>query len=255
MTRKAPAFQLYVDDFLAGTMCMTAEEVGVYIRLLCLQWSHGALSERHVRAAGGDSQAGRTVLDEKFEKTDKGYINRRLEEVRDLKNIRTMSASKGGSKTQANRQAKSEPKGVAKSKSPIPIPIPIPSSDPNPIPDPVCVTDEPPHTPQTDQEPITLSKRSQEFKTAWNSWRSLQMELNRPLTATSEEAALMELERCFPGNEAEQVAVIKFSVLRRTIHLITTGDHKNQHTKSTSHQSRDLQKTKGEQKAERLFGS
>jgi uncharacterized protein YdaU (DUF1376 family) len=261
MTRKAPAFQLYVDDFLAGTMCMTAEEVGVYIRLLCLQWSHGALSERHVRAAGGDSQAGRIVLDEKFEKTDKGYINRRLEEVRNLKDIRTKSASKGGSKTQANRQAnaqaKSDQNGVAKSKSPTPTPTPTPtpSSDPNPIPDPVCVADAPTHTPQIDQEPITLSTRSQEFKTAWNSWRSLQMELNRPLTATSEEAALMELERCYPSKEAEQVAVINFSVLRRAMHLITTGEHNLPRTVKTSHQSRDLQKTKGEKSKERLFGS
>lgn len=39
---KPPAFQLYADDFLAGTADMTAEEVGVYIRLLCHAWNkHG----------------------------------------------------------------------------------------------------------------------------------------------------------------------------------------------------------------------
>lgn len=257
--RKAPAFQLYVDDFTGGTNYMTNEEVGIYIRLLICQWSNPMLNERHIRAIAGDTDAGRYVINEKFIKTELGYYNRRLEQVRNRKYIRAKSASKGGSKTQANRranaQANSEQKGIAKSKSPTPTPTPSPSSDPNPIPDPVCVTEAHPHTPQIDQEPITLSTRSQEFKTAWHSWRSLQMELNRPLTATSEEAALMELERCYPGKEGEQVAVINFSVLRRAKHLITTGEHDSPRTVKTSHQSRDLQKTKGEKSKERLFGS
>lgn len=35
-----PAFQLYADDFVAGTMNMDPEEVGAYILLLCYQWTH-----------------------------------------------------------------------------------------------------------------------------------------------------------------------------------------------------------------------
>lgn len=36
--KKAPAFQLYVRDFLTDCQAMTPEEVGVYIRLLCYAW-------------------------------------------------------------------------------------------------------------------------------------------------------------------------------------------------------------------------
>lgn len=40
---KPPAFQFYVDDFIGGTVGMTAEECGAYIRLLCFQWGHGQI--------------------------------------------------------------------------------------------------------------------------------------------------------------------------------------------------------------------
>lgn len=42
---KSPAFRFYVDDFLGGTMHFTDAEVGLYVRLLCLQWSKGCLSD------------------------------------------------------------------------------------------------------------------------------------------------------------------------------------------------------------------
>tara|TARA_R110002050_G_scaffold268962_1_gene411152 strand:- start:225 stop:347 length:123 start_codon:yes stop_codon:yes gene_type:complete len=35
MSAKAPAFQLYAQDFLTGVMDLTMEERGVYITLLC----------------------------------------------------------------------------------------------------------------------------------------------------------------------------------------------------------------------------
>ena len=53
--RRAPAFPLYADDFLAGTADMSAEEVGGYIRLLCHQWTKGGLPndpDRLARMAG-----------------------------------------------------------------------------------------------------------------------------------------------------------------------------------------------------------
>jgi hypothetical protein len=38
----------------------------------------------------------------------------------------------------------------------------------------------------------------------------------------------MELARCFPGDEATQIEVIEFSILRGAKNLITNGDHKRQ---------------------------
>lgn len=40
---KAPAFQFYGDDFVAGTSDMTQAEVGAYILLLCRQWATGEI--------------------------------------------------------------------------------------------------------------------------------------------------------------------------------------------------------------------
>lgn len=43
---KDPAVLLYTSDFLSGTMTMTDEHVGMYIRLLCLQHQKGFLTEK-----------------------------------------------------------------------------------------------------------------------------------------------------------------------------------------------------------------
>jgi hypothetical protein len=45
---KDPAFLFYSSDFYTGTAFMTDEQVGKYIRLLCLQHQHGHLTEQHM---------------------------------------------------------------------------------------------------------------------------------------------------------------------------------------------------------------
>ena len=81
--RKAPAFQLYTDDFLAGTLEMSQEEVGQYIRLLCHQWNRGSIpveTEKQQRLAGGCVSV--DVL-AKFRLCEDGSLrNERLESVR-----------------------------------------------------------------------------------------------------------------------------------------------------------------------------
>ena len=49
--RKAPAFQLYVADFINGTITMNNEEVGVYIRYLCYEWDKGGLPDNETLLA------------------------------------------------------------------------------------------------------------------------------------------------------------------------------------------------------------
>lgn len=267
MERKAPAFQLYVDDFLGGTLHMSAEEVGIYIRLLCCQWSHGPLSERHVRACGGNTEAGRFVVEEKFVKTDAGYVNQRLENVRNLREIRKDAASKGGSKTQANRQAKVEAKveangqakpeqnvkqtGVAKLKSPTPTPTPTPSSVPDPIPTPnpdgfflggdVASVD--------DWRVALVAKRSQEFQIAWGRWQSYFRQKYYPLPQIEAEAVLMKLGRAFPSNDTEQAAAIDFSIAAGCKNILVNGDHRKQ-TATT-----DATKSSGQQFWERALAN
>jgi uncharacterized protein YdaU (DUF1376 family) len=75
---KDPAFLFYSSDFLSGTMTMTHEQVGKYIRLLCLQHQKGELSEKDMLFICG-------TYDEdiwnKFSRTETGtFLNVRLKE-------------------------------------------------------------------------------------------------------------------------------------------------------------------------------
>ncbi|AMV31285.1 hypothetical protein VN12_04155 [Pirellula sp. SH-Sr6A] len=70
------------------------------------------------------------------------------------------------------------------------------------------------------------NSRSEKFDQAWNRWRAHRNENFQRLTPTSEDAALMELARCFPDDEESQIAAIEFSILRGAKNLITNGDHR-----------------------------
>jgi len=80
---RSPAFQFYADDFLAGTLDLSQEEVGAYIRLLCHQWNRGSIpveTEKQQRLAGGSVSV--DVL-AKFRLVDgSGLVNDRLEKER-----------------------------------------------------------------------------------------------------------------------------------------------------------------------------
>lgn len=57
---KPPAFQFYADDFIGGTCDLSTADVGAYIRLLCYQWSRGAIPsepDKLERVAGGKVSA------------------------------------------------------------------------------------------------------------------------------------------------------------------------------------------------------
>lgn len=81
---KPPAFQFYADDFLSGTADMTAEEVGVYIRLLCHAWSKDGLddNERLVMLAGQCQASSLAHAKSKFRLTDGKLRNLRQEKER-----------------------------------------------------------------------------------------------------------------------------------------------------------------------------
>lgn len=82
--RRAPAFQFYADDFLAGTMTMTNEERGAYITLLCLQWSKGFISSHDCdRITVGMPPHSQAICRAKFQADANGNLrNSRLEAER-----------------------------------------------------------------------------------------------------------------------------------------------------------------------------
>ena len=123
--RKAPAFQFYADDFLAGTSDMSAEEVGGYIRLLCHQWTKGGIPndpDRAARMAGlmGSPSVGYVLA--KFSPCEDGMLrNARMERVRDEQaafKARQSTSGKSGaqkrwSKCQNDGDPNGDPNGVA----------------------------------------------------------------------------------------------------------------------------------------------
>lgn len=72
---KDPAFLFYSNDFLSGTMLMSNEEIGIYIKLLCLQHQQGHLKEEDMLSIGATKK-----IFSKFIKDNEGsYYNERLE--------------------------------------------------------------------------------------------------------------------------------------------------------------------------------
>jgi uncharacterized protein YdaU (DUF1376 family) len=82
---RAPAFQFYADDFIGGTVAMTNEERGLYILLLCLQWTQGGVSGEDAERLGlgmAKGSLGRVLA--KFVQDPRGGLlkNERLESER-----------------------------------------------------------------------------------------------------------------------------------------------------------------------------
>ena len=74
---KDPAFLFYSSDFLTGTMTMTNEQLGKYIRLLCMQHQKGHLAEKDMIKI---CETYDDDIFDKFIKDDDGkFYNKRLE--------------------------------------------------------------------------------------------------------------------------------------------------------------------------------
>ena len=74
---KDPAFLFYSSDFLTGTMFLSNEQVGKFIRLLCVQHQKGRLSEKHMLSI---CKAYDSEIFEMFLKDEEGlFYNERLE--------------------------------------------------------------------------------------------------------------------------------------------------------------------------------
>jgi len=89
---KDPNFPLYTQDFLVGTMFMTDEEVGIYVRLLCVQHQHGGIIDKDIFK---EKTKDFPKVFSKFKKTPEGYYNQRLmdEMAKRQKKSRNLSAN------------------------------------------------------------------------------------------------------------------------------------------------------------------
>jgi uncharacterized protein YdaU (DUF1376 family) len=101
---KPPAFQFYADDFLAGTFSMSNEERGLYITLLCRQWTQGHVTRDEVARLGSTVvQPSINHVLTKFQPDADGNLkNARLEAERAKQNaFRELQSAKGKASAQA----------------------------------------------------------------------------------------------------------------------------------------------------------
>jgi uncharacterized protein YdaU (DUF1376 family) len=98
---KDPAFLFYSADFLTGTMTFSDDQVGKYMRALCIQHQKGELTEKELlKITGGDDD-----VMEKFERLENGkFVNKRL--VTELQ-IRREKSQKNREKIDAWRKRNS----------------------------------------------------------------------------------------------------------------------------------------------------
>jgi uncharacterized protein YdaU (DUF1376 family) len=89
MASAPPAFQFYAQDFYTGTLGMSNEAVGIYIRMLCYQWIHGGIPsnrktlENFLGISSYKFRKNFAEIAKKFKLgRDKVLRNPRLEEVR-----------------------------------------------------------------------------------------------------------------------------------------------------------------------------
>ena len=108
---KDPALLFYTSDFLTGTLTMTNEQVGKYIRLLCLQHQKGILTEKDMLVICGSYDED---IWSKFIKSKDGFYNQRLRFEAEKRN--NYSLSRAANRKNINeKQNKKHMKKICKS--------------------------------------------------------------------------------------------------------------------------------------------
>jgi uncharacterized protein YdaU (DUF1376 family) len=118
--KKPPSFDFFADDFIAGTYHMEAEAVGIYIRLLCYQWSNGSIPDDEptlCKIAGVDADAMRTHMRSVMRKLCVGnageLYNERLE-IERAKKLEIIEKAKRSAEQRWTKEKKGKPEADPK---------------------------------------------------------------------------------------------------------------------------------------------
>ena len=99
---KNPAVLFYTSDFITGTLFMTNEEVGVYIRLLCMQHQKGHLSIEEIKQICRNDNILDPILIH-FKKDNNGcYFNERMDIEKEKRNKYSQSRANNRKKKDMN---------------------------------------------------------------------------------------------------------------------------------------------------------
>lgn len=107
----APAFRFYPADYVIGTMLLSAAERGIYVDLLCHQWSVGAVPgddckalAKIMRVSAREAKAHWSAVADKFDRGDDGlWRNKRLEVERQKQESYRATQSENGHRSAATK--------------------------------------------------------------------------------------------------------------------------------------------------------
>lgn len=128
---KAPAFQFYAGDFFIDTIEWSLEAVGLYSRLLSIEWTNGPLptDEKKLAKIAGISSRKLVLIwpeiSSKFQRNNEDkYVNLRLEETREKQAKYSESRRKGAIAKHNKERAYAEDTHVHMDCTPSPSPSP-----------------------------------------------------------------------------------------------------------------------------------
>ena len=201
---KDPAVLFYTSDFLSGTFTMTNEQVGKYIRLLCLQHQKGKLTEKDMLSI---CSAYDVDIWDKFKIEDGVFINERMhnEAVRrqkfsdsrrnNAKSHKNDSTSKAYA-THMETETENETITINKTKNRI----------------------------------IILPFESEKFAEYWSMWKEYKKTQFKFTfkTPQSEQAALKDLIKISNGDEDESINIIEQSMAKGWKGFFALKNNKNE---------------------------
>ena len=102
---KDPAFLFYASDFMMGTTFFSNEQVGKYIRLLCVQHQHGGMIDKNsfCSLVGDDP-----MIRSKFVECEHGFYNERLAQEMERRQKKSGNISKAAKETWEKRKLDKE---------------------------------------------------------------------------------------------------------------------------------------------------
>ena len=203
---KAPAFQFYAADFLTGTILMSNAEVGLFIRLLCLQAEHGSIPddvERIVRAYGEEARTLWAGVKPKFNRgsTEGTLVNERLCEVLAARDeFRKRQSEKGKASAAIRALGSTKPKKRFNRGSTVVEPLGDRDRD-------IVLTQKGKERARV----IVLPWPTPSFEAAWQLWKKYKSEKGARYKPIGEQSALVKLSKDYP-NEQAAIAAMEYSM-------------------------------------------
>lgn len=232
---KAPAFQFYAQDFLTGCTYLTNEEIGMYIKMLCKQWTDGSIPKKRLGfLVGIDWDNFSDELKGKFKDFGEFIANERLEKEREKKqNFMEKQANNGKKGGRPKKNNASESPNNTGDKIQL-NPKPFENINPNknqkkPLEDRRLKTEEeneieieneneekkePKQKIEILKENIVFPFETETFKIQWQLWKSYKdkeygFKFKSPI---SEQANLKKLSEMAGNDEKKAIAIIHQSI-------------------------------------------